>query len=196
MMPVSRMTPRLTARYGARRVCAAGLTLIAFGLAIVAQLDAHSPYWVMACGLVILGVGMGAAMTPATSAITEALPAAQQGVGSALNDLSREVGGAIGIAVIGSILTATYRNHVDVTGVPAQLATKVKESFAVAAHLPAPITDRAHTAFVTGMHFALFTAAGVAIAAAFGVALLMTRRSSSSEPVAAAARNGPAAEAA
>lgn len=77
------------------------------GLAIVAQLDAGSSYWLMAAGLVVLGVGMGAAMTPATTAITEALPPSRQGVGSALNDLSREIGGAIGIAVIGSILTST-----------------------------------------------------------------------------------------
>ena len=103
----------------------------------------------MAAGLVVLGVGMGAAMTPATTAITEALPPSRQGVGSALNDLSREVGGAIGIAVIGSILTSTYSSHVNVSGLSGQVAAKVQGSFAVAAHLPAPIPDRAHAAFVT-----------------------------------------------
>ncbi len=115
MMPTSRLAPRLAARFGSRWVCAGGLVLVAAGLAIVAQLDTASSYWLLAAGLVVLGVGMGAAMTPATTAITEALPPARQGVGSALNDLSREVGGAIGIAVIGSILTSTYSSHVDVT---------------------------------------------------------------------------------
>jgi MFS family permease len=74
----------------------------------------------------VLGIGMGAAMTPATKAITEALPPAQQGVGSALNDLSREVGGAIGIAVFGSILAAAYSSHVNVSGLSSQIATQVK----------------------------------------------------------------------
>jgi len=175
-MPTSRLAPRLAARFGSRRVCAAGLTLIAAGLAIVAQLDASSSYWLMAAGLVVLGVGMGAAMTPATSAITEALPPSRQGVGSALNDLSREVGGAIGIAVIGSILTSTYSSHVNVSGLSAQVAAKVKGSFAVAAHQPAPIPDRAHAAFVTAMNIALITAAGAAILAAVGVVLLLSKR--------------------
>ncbi len=177
LMAVSRLTPRLTARFGTRRVCAAGLTLIAAGMAIMAQLDAHSSYWLMAGGLIVLGVGMGAAMTPATSAITEALPSAQQGVGSALNDLSREVGGAIGIAVLGSILSATYKSSVDVTGLLAQVGAKVKESFAVASHMSGPIASRASDAFVTGMHVALLTASGVALIAAVGVTLLLARRS-------------------
>ena len=90
MVPTSRMAPPLTARYGARTVCAVGLALVCAGLAIIAQVGTHTPYALMAGGLVVLGAGMGAAMTPATSAITETLPLTQQGVGSAINDLSRE----------------------------------------------------------------------------------------------------------
>ena len=176
MMPTSRLAPRLTTRFGTRRVCAGGLMLMSAGLVTLSQLHSTSSYWQMAAGLLILGIGMGAAMTPATSAITEALPAAQQGVGSALNDLSREVGGAIGIAVIGSILTATYTSHVNLTGLPSQIAAKVKGSYALAAHLPAPIPDRAHTAFVTAMHIALLTAAGAATLAAIAVVVLLARR--------------------
>jgi MFS family permease len=126
MMPNSRLAPRLAVQFGPRRVCAAGLILIATGLAIVAQLESGSSYWLLPAGLVVLGVGMGAAMTPATTAITEALPPARQGVGSALNDLSRKLGGAIGIAVIGSILTSTYSSHVNVTGLSGQIAAKVR----------------------------------------------------------------------
>ena len=134
---------------------------------------------------------MGAAMTPATTAITEALPPARQGVGSALNDLSREVGGAIGIAVIGSILTSTYSSHVDVTGLSSQVAAKVKGSFAIAAHLPAPIPDRAHAAFVTAMNIALLTAVGAALIAAVTVAVLLRTRHRSAH--AAGAGRAPAA---
>ena len=175
MMPMSRLAPRLTARFGTGRVCAAGLTMIAVGLAVVAELGIHTPYWSMAAGLIVIGIGMGAAMAPATSAITEALPPAQQGVGSALNDLSREVGGAIGIAVIGSLIAATYRSQVDVAGLPARVATKVKGSFAIATHLPAPIPDRANSAFVSAMHVSLLVAAGIALLAAVGVFLLARR---------------------
>ena len=181
MMPTSRLAPMLTNRFGTRTVCAAGLTVMAAGLAIIAELGTDTSYWQMAAGLVVLGLGMGAAMTPATSAITSALPPAQQGVGSALNDLSREVGGAIGIAVIGSILTATYRTHVNLGGLPPQLADTVKGSYAVASHLGGQIADRAHTSFVDAMHIALLTAAGAALAAAVLVTLLLAHSDSRSD---------------
>jgi EmrB/QacA subfamily drug resistance transporter len=188
MIPTSRLAPRLVARSGNRTVGAAGLTLIAVGLATVAQLSTDSPYWLMAAGLVVLGICMGAAMTPATTAITDALPPAQQGVGSALNDLSRELGGALGIAVIGSILAATYTSHVNLSGLASRVAAQVKQSYAIATQLPAPIPDRAHTAFVGAMHIALLTAAGAALIAALGVVLLLARTTGASQSVAAPPR--------
>lgn len=177
MMPASRLAPRLVDRFGTRRVCVSGLVLVAVGLGILSQLGTDSSYLLMAGGLLVLGIGMGAAMTPATSAITEGLPAAQQGVGSAINDLSREVGGALGIAVIGSILTALYSSHVNLAGLPGAIAAKVKGSYAVASMLPAPVPDRAHEAFVSAMHVALLTASGAALVAAAGVAILLRGRS-------------------
>jgi EmrB/QacA subfamily drug resistance transporter len=176
MVPTSRLAPALTVRFGTRSVCAGGLALVAAGLAIIAQAGTHTPYALMAGGLVVLGVGMGAAMTPATSAITEALPRAQQGVGSALNDLSREVGGATGIAVIGSILTSTYSSHVDLAGLSSHVAKEVKASYAAASGLGAGVADRAHTAFVTAMHVALLTGAGAALIAALATIVLLARR--------------------
>ncbi|HEY4827516.1 MAG TPA: MFS transporter [Solirubrobacteraceae bacterium] len=176
MVPVSRFAPALTARYGTRTVCAVGLTLVAAGIAIIAQAGTHTPYTLMAAGLVVLGIGMGAAMTPATSAITEALPASQQGVGSALNDLSREVGGATGIAVIGSILTSTYTSHVNLSGLSARVASEVKRSYAAASRLGPQAADRAHTAFVSAMHVALLTGAGAVLLAAVATMIMLARR--------------------
>ncbi len=173
MMPSARLSPLLVARLGARRVCVAGLILIAAGLSILAQLDAGSSYWLIVAGLVPLGVGMGMAMTPATSAITEALPASQQGVGSAMNDLSREVGGALGIAVIGSVLAGVYRSHLTLPGAPAALVDKAKESLAVATHLGGAATQAANSAFLDGLHLALLVAAGAAVLAALWVAILL-----------------------
>jgi len=173
MMPTAKITPKLTARFGARTVCVAGLVLVAVGLAVISQVGVSSPYWLLLAGLIPVGVGMGAAMTPATAAITEALPAAQQGVGSALNDLSREVGGALGIAVIGSIVTAVYSASLHLTGVPAALADKARGSFAVAIHAGGPVKASASSAFVDGMHIGLLYAAGAALVAAITVAVLL-----------------------
>jgi Na+/melibiose symporter-like transporter len=98
MLPTARLAPTLVARLGARTASTAGLALIAAALAVLAQLTGTSSYWLVAAGLIPLGADLGLAMTPATSGITSALPASRQGVGSAINDLSREVGGAVGIA--------------------------------------------------------------------------------------------------
>jgi hypothetical protein len=119
---------------------------------------------------------MGAAMTPATSAITSALPQQQQGVASAMNDLSREVGGALGIAIIGSIMTAIYRGHLTVAGVPAAVLDKARDSLAVASHIGGPVSAQANTAFIDGIHVALLAAAGTALLAALAVAVLLPRR--------------------
>ena len=104
MMPTARLAPVLVARVGSRVVCVTGLVLISGARTVLAQLETvQLGGWLLVGGLVPLGIGMGAAMTPATSAITEALPASQQGVGSAMNDLARELGGALGIAVVGML---------------------------------------------------------------------------------------------
>jgi EmrB/QacA subfamily drug resistance transporter len=178
MLPTARLAPALAARFGARRMCAAGLLLIAAALVVIAQISHTSPYWQLAAGLLVLGAGMGAAMTPATSNITTALPPAKQGVASAINDLSREVGGALGIAVIGSVMTAIYRSHLSIPGVPAAVLGKAKDSVAIAAHIGGPVAAKADTAFIDGIHTALYTAAGAAALAAIAVFVLLGRRTS------------------
>jgi EmrB/QacA subfamily drug resistance transporter len=173
MLPTGRLIPNLAARLGARAVCVTGLVLVAAGLAVISRVGVTSSYWLLVAGLIPLGIGMGAAMTPATTAITEGLPAAQQGVGSALNDLSREVGGALGIAVIGSIVTAVYRANLHLDGVPAGLADKARGSFALALHAGGPVKATASTAFTDGIHTGLLYAAGAAVVAAIAVAILL-----------------------
>jgi EmrB/QacA subfamily drug resistance transporter len=178
MMPTARMTPRLVSRFGARAVNVGGLILVAVGLAILARLGASTPYLLMLVGLVALGTGMGAAMTPATSAITESLPASQQGVGSALNDLSRDLGGALGIAVLGSLFDAGFRSHMVVTGLSPALAAKAKDSFAIALRLPEPTATHARNAFASGLHISLLAGAGAALAAAL-IAYVLQRPTAS-----------------
>jgi fucose permease len=186
MMPTARLTPKLTARLGARTVCVTGLVLVAAGLAVLSQVSTDSSYWLLLAGLIPLGAGMGAAMTPATAAITEGLPAAEQGVGSALNDLSREVGGALGIAVIGSIVTAVYRSSLSLPGVPPAQASQARDSFAAALHAGGQIQAAASTAFVDGINTGLLYAAAAALLAAVTVTVLLSRgprrRPSASRP--------------
>jgi MFS family permease len=182
LMPTARLSPLLAERFGPRPVCITGLVLIAIGLSVIAQVNVTSSYWLLLAGLIPLGVGMGAAMTPATAAITEALPQSQQGIGSALNDLSRELGGAIGIAVLGSLLTAGYRSHLHLPGLPAAIVAKARDSFAIGVHIGSPVTQHAQSAFVSGMHVALLAGAGAALFAAIAVGWLLSGRGSELMP--------------
>ncbi|MGF1432215.1 MFS transporter [Kitasatospora sp. LaBMicrA B282] len=175
LVPASRLSPRLTARLGVRRPWLAGLLLVAGGLALFAQLDAGSSYWLLVAALLPLGAGMGLAMTPATTAVTDALPAALQNVGSAVNDLSRELGGALGIAVLGSILSASYRSHLRLPGAPEHVVQAARSSLGAAAALGGPALDAARTAFVAGMHDALLGGAAVVLLAALAVGALLRR---------------------
>jgi EmrB/QacA subfamily drug resistance transporter len=181
MMPAARLTPALVVRFGARFVCVTGLLLVAFGLIIISRVGTDSSYlWVLA-GLIPLGIGMGTAMTPATSAITEALPQAQQGVGSALNDLSREVGGALGTAVIGSVVTCVYSSSLELPGAPAALVARARSSFAEAIHAGGSTGVHARSAFVDGIHTGLLYAAAAAVIAAVSVAVLLRSESAAAE---------------
>lgn len=175
MVPLSRLAPVLAERFGTRGPWVAGLALIAGAMAALGGLGADSPYWQLAAALLLLGAGSGLAMTPATTAITDALPPSLQNVGSAMNDLSRELGGALGIAVLGSLLGSGYRNGLDVTGLPPQLAEAARSSLAAAARIGGPVGEHARTAFVDGMHLTLLAAAGVTALAAAAVALLLRR---------------------
>jgi EmrB/QacA subfamily drug resistance transporter len=104
MITVAPRVPRLVERVGVRPVGPTGLALIAVGLVVISTMDAGSSYWHLLAGGLVLGLGMALAATPATTAIVESLPDEKQGVASAVNDASREVGGALGIAVLGSVL--------------------------------------------------------------------------------------------
>jgi EmrB/QacA subfamily drug resistance transporter len=176
MMPSARViAPRLAARAGAGRASALGLLIAGGAFGYLSTLDAASSYWLLLAGLVPLGVGAGLAMTPATAAITDALPAEKQGVGSAMNDLSRELGGALGIAVLGSLLQSTYRNHLDVSGLPAPAADHARASLALASRLGPRVAHSADAAFIDGFQYALLGGAAAVVLAAIGVLLLHRR---------------------
>ena len=176
LMPSARVVaPRLSVHLGVMRVSVLGLALVAAGLLVLSRLDGGSSYWLLFTGLVLLGAGMGLAMTPATAAITDALPVAKQGVGSAVNDLARELGGALGIAVLGSVLHSTYRSHLDPTGLTEPAAEQARSSLAMASRLGPMVESQAQQAFVDGMQLALGCAAAVVAVTAVAVLALLQR---------------------
>jgi EmrB/QacA subfamily drug resistance transporter len=176
LMPSARViAPRLAGHLGVMRVCVLGLSLIAAGLLVLSRLDGESSYWLLFTGLVPLGAGMGLAMTPATAAITDALPVAKQGVGSAMNDLARELGGALGIAVLGSVLQSTYRSHLNPAGLPDPVAEQARSSLAIASRLGPVVETQAQQAFADGMQLAFGCAAAVVAVTALAVVALLHR---------------------
>ncbi|QGG94257.1 DHA2 family efflux MFS transporter permease subunit [Actinomarinicola tropica] len=174
MMPLSAAAPVLASRIGFRTILSIGVGLFALGLALLALLvSAEGGYMSVLPGLLVLSVGIGLCMSPATTIITESLPVTKQGVASALNDTVRELGGAIGIALLGSVVSAGYRSSVsDATvGLSAELAHEVEEgigaAFGAAPALggDAPrILQAAQSALVDGWQLSMWFGVGVAAA--------------------------------
>src|SRR5207249_4891880 len=103
---------RLVERFGQRLVVSSGLTVVAMGLGLLALSGIHANYPLLALSLVVTAAGMGMVTAPSTGAIIASLPLNKAGVGSAVNDTTRELGGALGVAVIGSVLASIYRSDV------------------------------------------------------------------------------------
>src|SRR5207247_7989446 len=116
---------RLVERWGQRRVVSTGLVVVATGLALLSRSGIHGNYPLLALSLVVTAAGMGMVTAPSTGAIVASLPLNKAGVGSAVNDTTRELGGALGVAVIGSILASVYRGDVlhRIAGLPASAHT-------------------------------------------------------------------------
>ncbi len=175
MMPTSALAPRLATRIGTRTTMITGVVIFATGLATLAlRASVEGGYMSVLPGLMIIGLGMGLTMTPATSAITDALPSDKQGVASALNDTSREVGGALGVALLGSILSAGYSSAIEpsLAGLPPELAETASEgigsAYAAAAQAGADaplIIDAAQHAFVDGWVNSMWVGVAISVVA-------------------------------
>ncbi|RLV04666.1 MFS transporter [Streptomyces griseocarneus] len=169
----SETTPRLAARLGERTVMIGGLLLLASGLVALSLLGTGSGYLPFLGGLVLAGLGIGMTGVVGTSAITSSLTQDQQGVASAMNDVTREVGAAVGIALMGSVFGSRYRLALpDVSRLPPAAADAVRHSpvggLYVADRLGpegAPLAAAVKDAFTNGMSAALSTVAVVIVVA-------------------------------
>ncbi|MCZ4602298.1 MFS transporter [Streptomyces sp. Lzd4kr] len=177
MMMASGLAPKLAARVGSRSTMAVGIALAGVGLALMALfVSVDGGYLTILPGMLAMGLGMGLSMTPSTEAITASLPREKQGVASALNDVTREFGTALGVALLGALLANGYRSAIDgrLNGIPQETADTAREGVAnavEAAGSAGPHTqDLLHAAqqsFVDGWQQAMW--AGVAVMGALFV---------------------------
>src|ERR1700759_687757 len=206
---LSPVSPLLAKRFGTRIVIPAGMVLMGIGLLDFATAGVHTSYPPLAVAVAIMGAGMGLVMAPASNTIMTTVPAHQAGAGSAINDTIREVGGALGVAIVGSLSAAVYRSHLTslLAGghVPASVTHVATGSVAAANAVGAQVggggghqlVPAAHSAFVTSMADGMRVAAAVAIIAAIASFFaLATGRPCRSAAPAPAAGSGPAAAAA
>jgi EmrB/QacA subfamily drug resistance transporter len=166
----------LAARFGTKGVATTGMALFATGLAVAATISLDTGYGRLAIALVLLGAGMGLAGAPATESIMSALPPARANIGAAVNDTTRELGGALGVAIVGSITSSLYGNRLADAlpgDVPAPLAAAAHESLGAAVQAGATfrpdVADAAREAFVAAMTraslvIALVSALGAVVA--------------------------------
>jgi EmrB/QacA subfamily drug resistance transporter len=159
-------------KVGLRATLGLGLFLIAAGLFSMRTVEIGSPYLDLMWPLLITSAGIGLVISPGTSAITGAVPDEKQGVASAVNDTTREVGAALGIAVAGSVLAAGYSSHLGphLTSYPEQIRDAAMDSLAqalaVAGQLGpqgARLTQVAESAFMQSMDLSLLVVSAVAV---------------------------------
>jgi hypothetical protein len=179
------LTPRLTARFGSTHTVAAGMLLLGMGMFSLSFLAIDTAYLFIAGSIVMLMVGIGLSMPPMTSAVMSGVPTRRAGAGSATNDATREIGGALGIAVIGSIAASRYASEIQpaIKNLPSSAQEVAKGSLVggtrVAASLPAEagsaLAASAKHAFVDGIHLAGTIGAAFAVVSIFVVLRYLPR---------------------
>lgn len=200
MMTASGLAPRLAAGIGARSTMLVGIALAGVGMVLMAlYVSVGGGYLSVLPGLLAMGVGMGLSMTPSTEAITASLPGEKQGVASALNDVTREFGTALGVALLGALVSAGYRNAIDdkLHGIPQDAADTAREGVANAVevagstgpHAP-DVLHAARQSFVDGWQQAMW--AGFVIMGALFVYVALRGPKNTPPPSAVADETDPA----
>ena len=192
LVVVSSRSAGISERLGSGRAMALGFALIGIGMAIFTQVSVHTPFLILVLGMVCFSSGASMAMAPATANIMSAVPPAKAGVGSAVNDTTREFGGALGIAIFGSIVNSAYRSNIDLggLGLPDAQAHSAEQSIGAATGIGAQlggeqggtVLARAASAFTDAFNVGMIVSAAIAFAAA---AIVLRTLSGSRERAAA-----------
>ena len=182
MMAIAPQVPKLVGRFGAQRVVPTGLTLVAIGMVFFSQVQVNSPLWFIYLSIIPLGAGMATTMTPLTTLIMSSVPLGKAGVGSAMNDTTRELGSALGVAIAGSIVTSAYRANLHGLGglsasskglADSGLAGALTVALKTGGAQGAAIAASARAAFVDGIGVAATVAGAVVLIAAVAAYFLL-----------------------
>jgi EmrB/QacA subfamily drug resistance transporter len=176
----------LAGRIGTRAVVVTGLLFLGVAFGWIAVSSTFVSYDRIVGQMVFIGLGLGLTTAPATESILSVLPPAKAGVGSAVNDATREAGGTLGVAVLGSIFTSLYADHIASSSfgrLPQPIAQASQESIAsalgtVGRTVGAPqeaLLSALHTSFMSGFHVACVVAAGICLIGATGALALPGR---------------------
>lgn len=183
MMFASPLATKLVEKFGKRRVVSTGMLIVSAGTLILSTIGISSSYLLLAGGMMVLAFGMSIAMSPTTDLLMSSVPKSRAGMGSAMNDTTRELGGSLGIAVLGSLLASQYASKISVVAdqlpEPAKKATEQSIAGAIAVGQQiggaagATIIRTAKEAWLSGYHFSLMVGAVIiavaAVVAYFGL---------------------------
>jgi Na+/melibiose symporter-like transporter len=169
---------KMAARFGTKRVVSGGLIMLSLTLASLRLFEVGTPYWKLGVVYFLMGAGMAHVVAPSTEAIMGSLPRNRAGVGSAVNDTTRQVGGALGVAILGSLLSSAYAAHIKpaLAALPAGARDEARDSIVktlfVAKGDPA-LVQAAKVAFTDAMGTVALVAAGFALLGAIAVILFL-----------------------
>ena len=179
MMVVAPMSARLVERFGTKRIVLTGLTLVTTGLLLLSTIAADSPYPMVISFFMIMAAGMGMTMAPATESVMGALPREKAGVGSAINDTTRQVGGALGVAIIGSVVSSVYGSKIASAasgfGLDAEQTGVAEASLGTAQRLAASLGDQG-AAFISAANDGFVDALSIGLR--ISASVVMRRRAS------------------
>lgn len=184
----SSQTPRLAARFGARTTGAFGMLALTAALLLFATLDSGTSLWIVEVAMFLIGVGIAFIMPSASAAIMGSVPRERAGTASAASNAFRQIGGALGAAVLGAVLTSTYRTritgHLDALpeGLRSPAAASIQatqgviDSLGLSGAGASAITAASDEAFIAGFHASSLLGAAIALLGAIIAAVALTPR--------------------
>ncbi|QWF80229.1 MFS transporter [Amycolatopsis sp. CA-230715] len=166
----------VVSKIGRAATVAIGCALSAAGFLGLAQVGVDTGYPYVAAVMVVFGAGVASTLTVATDTVLGAVPKERAGAASAISETANELGAALGIAILGSVLTAVYRSRLDLPGFPDSAKETLGSTVAFAQQLPAagPVIRHAQEAFMTGLQTTMYVSAG--LLAVLGVVALIGLR--------------------